>query len=274
MVKGIGEGLPGGPVVKNPPCNAGDVGSIPGQGTKILHAMEQLIPPQLQSPCVTVKDPTCRNQEFMCHNYRSCMPQWRQRIPRAATKMQCSQIDKYTFFLINKRRRGNRSSPAWLLGIKEQSKITRGEGSKVLYMCIYIRTYPFIINLNFRIYSKGTQQEYGRKLCRKLCVCVCVCARARARVCTLAKSCSTLCDPMDCSLPGSSLLGIFPARILEWVAISKGSAWPRDWTHVSCISCIGRQILYHWATWEAHRSLLTVPLFESQNTKNLSNAHH
>ena len=39
-------------------------------------------------------------------------------------------------------------------------------------------------------------------------------------------------------------------------------------------SCIGRQILYHWATWEAHRSLLTVPLFESQNTKNLSNAHH
>ena len=42
-------------------------------------------------------------------------------------------------------------------------------------MCIYIRTYPFIINLNFRIYSKGTQQEYGRKLCRKLCVCVCTC---------------------------------------------------------------------------------------------------
>ena len=42
-------------------------------------------------------------------------------------------------------------------------------------MCIYIHIYPLIINLNFRIYSKGTQQEYGRKLCRKLCVCVYVC---------------------------------------------------------------------------------------------------
>ena len=34
--------FPGGPVVKNPPCNAGDVGSIPGQGTKIPHTAEQL----------------------------------------------------------------------------------------------------------------------------------------------------------------------------------------------------------------------------------------
>ena len=37
-------GLPGGPVVKNPPCNAGDSGSIPGGGTKIPHAAEQLSP--------------------------------------------------------------------------------------------------------------------------------------------------------------------------------------------------------------------------------------
>ena len=44
MIKGIGEGLPGGPVVKNPPCNAGDVGSIPGQGTKTTCAVEQLSP--------------------------------------------------------------------------------------------------------------------------------------------------------------------------------------------------------------------------------------
>ena len=44
--------------------------------------------------------------------------------------------------------------------------------------------------------------------------------------------------------------GIYQARILEWVAISsfRGSSQPRDWTPVSCI---GRQILYHWATWEA-----------------------
>ena len=62
-----------------------------------------------------------------------------------------------------------------------------------------------------------------------------------------------LCDPMVCSPPGSSVRGIFQARILEWVAISysKGYSQPRDWICISCISCIGRQILYHWATWEA-----------------------
>ena len=46
--------------------------------------------------------------------------------------------------------------------------------------------------------------------------------------------------------------GIFQARILVWVAISssRGSSWPRNWTHISCVSCFGRWILYHWATWE------------------------
>ena len=60
----------------------------------------------------------------------------------------------------------------------------------------------------------------------------------------VAQSCPTLCDPMDCSLSGSSVHGIFQAIILEWVAISfsMGSSWPRDWTQVSHIA--GR----HWAT--------------------------
>ena len=55
---------------------------------------------------------------------------------------------------------------------------------------------------------------------------------------------------MDWSPPGSSVHGILQARILEWVAISfsRRSSRPRDQTS---ISCIGRQILYHWATWEA-----------------------
>ena len=65
-----------------------------------------------------------------------------------------------------------------------------------------------------------------------------------------AQLCLTLCDSMDCSLSGSFVHGIFHARILEWVAISfsRGSFWPRDQTH---ISCIGRQILYHWVTWRS-----------------------
>ena len=46
----------------------------------------------------------------------------------------------------------------------------------------------------------------------------------------VTQSCLTLCDPMDCSLPGSSLLGILQARVLKWVAISfsRGSSRPRD----------------------------------------------
>ena len=55
---------------------------------------------------------------------------------------------------------------------------------------------------------------------------------------------------MDCSPPGSSVHGISQARILEWVAISfsRGASRPRHWTHVFCI---GRRILYRWATREA-----------------------
>ena len=50
--------------------------------------------------------------------------------------------------------------------------------------------------------------------------------------------CPSLCDPLDCSLPGFSVHGIFQTRILEWVAISfsRRSSWPRDWTHLSCIA--------------------------------------
>ena len=55
------------------------------------------------------------------------------------------------------------------------------------------------------------------------------------------------------SPPTSSVHGVLQARILEWVAISfsRGASRPRNWTLVSCISCIGRQILYRWVTREA-----------------------
>ena len=60
------------------------------------------------------------------------------------------------------------------------------------------------------------------------------------------QSCLTLCDPMDCSLPGSSDQGIFQARTLEWVALPsfRGSSWCRDRTWVSYISYIGRRVPY------------------------------
>ena len=57
---------------------------------------------------------------------------------------------------------------------------------------------------------------------------------------------SNSCDPMDCSLPGSSVHGILQARILDWVAIpsSSASSWPRGWTQVSCIA---RRFFTNWA---------------------------
>ena len=62
-------------------------------------------------------------------------------------------------------------------------------------------------------------------------------------------SCLTLLEPLDCSPPGSSVLGISRAKILQWVAISfcRGSSWPRDRTQVY-LRCMW--VLYCWATWE------------------------
>ena len=76
--------------------------------------------------------------------------------------------------------------------------------------------------------------------CRHYCVCV------------WAQLCPTLCSLMHSSPPGFSVHGVSQTKILEWVAISysRGSSWPRDRTCVSCVSCIGRWILYHCTTWE------------------------
>ena len=65
-----------------------------------------------------------------------------------------------------------------------------------------------------------------------------------------AQSYAALCDPIDCSPPGSSVHGILQARILKWVAIShsRGSSQPRDWSCVSCVSCTGSQILHRCTT--------------------------
>ena len=68
-------------------------------------------------------------------------------------------------------------------------------------------------------------------------------------VCLPAKSlqlCPILATPMDCSPPGSSGQGLLYTGTLEWVAMpfSRESSRPRDCTHVSYASCIGRQVLY------------------------------
>ena len=71
--------------------------------------------------------------------------------------------------------------------------------------------------------------------------------RIYSSCCLITLSCPTLCIPMDCSPPGSSVHEISQARILEWVAISYSRARSQT-RNQTCIPCFGRQILYHWTT--------------------------
>ena len=95
----MGKDFPGGPVVKNPPSNAGDAGSIPSQGTKIPRAGWQLSPRtttseltccKLQSPRTTTREkPTQHHEEPGCNNKK--MPLASTKILHAATKIRHSQ---------------------------------------------------------------------------------------------------------------------------------------------------------------------------------------
>ena len=98
--------------------------------------------------------------------------------------------------------------------------------------------------------------EYGwQPWHRSLCVCMCVLSHVR------------LCGPVDCSPPGSSVRGIFQAKILEWVAISssRGSSQPRTKPTPHVIFCIGKQILYHCTTWEAQNQAYSYLMYLAPN---------
>ena len=84
----------------------------------------------------------------------------------------------------------------------------------------------------------------------------------------VAQSCPTLCDPMNYSLPGSSVHGIFQAIVLEWIAISfsRGSSWPRDRTQVSCI--VDRRFTI-WATREVRINTLERERLKAPGTGNM-----
>ena len=122
-----------------------------------------------------------------------------------------------------------------------------------------MQTYTFVFYWDLaRVSSSDGLLNSSYWRCKSRCFffflklsCFCCCC------CLVAQLCLTLCNPMDCCPPGSSLHGISQARILEWVAISfsRGSSQPRNQTP---ISCIGGQILHHGATryapqsWELH----------------------
>ena len=86
---------------------------------------------------------------------------------------------------------------------------------------------PFSAEIEGVSQSNTKEQQALQKTAWYCCYCCCSLA---------TKSCPTLCDPMDCSLPFSSVHGILQARILQWVAISysRGSSEPGDQTYTSC----------------------------------------
>ena len=112
-----------------------------------------------------------------------------------------------------------------------------------------LTSYPFIffrsfLKCHFSVSSSLTPSPHlpthTQSLFLAWFMCLCACAKP-------IQSCLTLCNPMGHSLPGSSVHGILQARKLWWVAISycRGSSRLRDWTHISCVLCIGRWVLYH-----------------------------
>ena len=80
----------------------------------------------------------------------------------------------------------------------------------------------------------------------------------------VTQACPTLCDPVRCRLPGSSVHGIVQARILEWGAISfsKGSSQPRDQTQVSCIAA---RLFTIWATRESQGWIYSVFILSNKH---------
>ena len=153
-----------------------------------------------------------------------------------------SYILYYSNYMMFRKRQNHSDGEKWLPGI--QGKRRRVKYIKHRGFCGAVNLFCLIVVLNMWHYTfvkthrTSQHQEWTS-------------VWVHARPC--AQLCLTLWSPIDCRPPGSSVHGLFQARILAWIAIShsRGSSWPRDWTHVSCISCVGRWILYHCATCES-----------------------
>ena len=123
----------------------------------------------------------------------------------------------------------------WIQRPANQEKKKKKTTQKTVYKS---RGFVFICSFNF-IYLYFYWSKVGLRCCVRLwytanwfsvyiCVCVCMCVQ----------SCLTLCDPVDCYLPGSSVHGISQKRTLEWIAVSysRGLSRPRDQSHISCLA--------------------------------------
>ena len=130
-------------------------------------------------------------------------------------------------------------------------------GSYVALFLVFCKESPYCSPQWLHQFTFPSTMQWGvpfSPLLSPICIqwnIACVCAQSLSQVC--------FCNPMDCNPLDSSVYGTLPARILEWVTISstRRSSWPRGYTHIFCISCIGRQIIYHRAIWETPKWNIT-----------------
>ena len=111
--------------------------------------------------------------------------------------------------------------------------IFSGSSSQILIS----RKASFIPQSEWVLITHSEQQPIHTSICCGAITTACY-KSLFAAACLAEKSCPTLWDPMDYSLPGSSAHGISQARLLEWVAtsFSRGSSQPSDWTRISCLA--------------------------------------
>ena len=114
-------------------------------------------------------------------------------------------------------------------------------------MVIFLSSWSYVYaNCLFQSFWSLSESHGGCQISRGSWI-FCPPSKERSKETEFAQLCPILCDPMDCSLSGSSVPEISQARILECVAISlsRGPSQPRDWTCVSSIGWHCRRILYH-----------------------------
>ena len=118
--------------------------------------------------------------------------------------------------------------------------------SNLVVVVVYCDKLPSYPNFDFELFCTWIVTAATAHFCSQL--------RDVLKV-LVTQSCQTLCNPMDCSPPGSPVHRILQARILEWVAISFswGSSPPRDQTHISCITS---RFFTVWATREAREGYI------------------
>ena len=154
-------------------------------------------------------------------------------------------IEKYNLIFIEIRKRN------WYIQLVIYVTLKHSFLSQVpsfqYYSCQTLNSY-----LTHLAHSKLTWAPVGLNTCSRA---QCTCIHIKS-----LQVCLTFCNPMDGSLPSSSVHGILQARILGWVAMSssRGASWPRDLIHISMPPALAGRFLTTNETWEAPQSLACV----------------